>query len=390
MLTSNDTSTTNYVVVLSVATPSSVWPSNVFQTAAGANITIVCTGSTGNVWNGTGNTATESVTGWNPSTGQIAFNVPNTATTPTFWSAGTVTETGVYAPTQTAYVIEAENKTGAAPASNSGVELLGGFGGGFIMNIGQRGANLNPAPRIQGLQFNDMSQTGAGAGGLLCTQCLNGEFTDLSFVSFNGKTSYTGAGGTVNILSAGLKLSSSATGGDYVVSSFGSGGTVTLAPILQPNTEINSIYDIRCTNNSVCIDAGSTIGSDQDGPHVYGGYIQLSNTVNTNSSSSTTPYTQSCTGIWAAGPLRYYGGLTEVGSVANNNCLGIWSTGGASEIIGKFEQHANPNPTCTPGSDCYGTGVYINPGSGVALTGGSAITGMQRDTNGLYVTVRDC
>lgn len=62
------------VVVLTVSTPSSVWPSNVFQSAAGATITITCTGratppSMGGGWNGSTTSpyiATESVTGWDP------------------------------------------------------------------------------------------------------------------------------------------------------------------------------------------------------------------------------------------------------------------------------------------------------------------------------------
>lgn len=134
--------------------------------------------------------------------------------------------------------------------------------------------------------------------------------------------------------------------------------------------------------NSVCIDAGSTAGTSQDGPHVYGGYVEVGNPVNPN---RTVGYinTQSCTGIWAAGPLRYFGGLLDVGALSNNNCLGVWSTGGASEIIGKFEQHGNYE------SSTFGTGVYINPASARSITvSSSTVYSVARDSTGSFVTVK--
>lgn len=262
-----------------------------FATAVGATVTVAyCGGGTGVSFNGTW-----VVSGWNAANGQISYNQASRSSGDSC-TGGTVTETGVYAPTQSAYVIEAESKTGSSPGVGSGAQLLGAFPNGFIMNIGERGTNLNPAPRIEGLQFEDVSGTGASPGGLLCAQCLNGEFVGLAFNNFNGITSLDA--GQIKILSAGLAFSSSLTGGDFVTTSV---GTAPLQ-IFQPDTEINSVYDLQCTLNAVCIDAGSTIGSTQDGPHIYGGYIHVGNHLNQKEGdSSTTPNTQSCTGIWAAG-----------------------------------------------------------------------------------------
>jgi hypothetical protein len=299
----------------------------------------------------------------------------------TYCTNGTIAMSGFGAPTGTAIKVVGPGATSHLTSTQNPLRLISMMPGNPIMTIGQRSQRTGTTPAgslgpiVDGLSFEDASHAGAVTAGLRIIESFDGQFDNDGFYNFDGvyPIGTTGA----NFLSMGLWLDATWAGGDKAQGVFTS----------YADNEANEVKSPVCIGNSVCVDAAQTNGASQDGPNITGyPYIIVDNALNPYATLPPVVAGSSITaiGINAYGPLKFHGGVLQLGSGnVNDSGIGILEHSGIAQIEDvRMEYHGGILPTAY-------TGIYENAGNGTKITNlsGQNIGSIARDSTGRYVTV---